>query len=94
MLEAQKPSAAKGRVVYSGNGLKGYGELIIIKHNNSFLSAYAHSKVRLVAEGDIIGSKQEIARMGATGSESVMLYFEIRRNGKAVNPKLYLPNAG
>ena len=87
-------SAAKGKVVYSGNGLKGYGELIIIKHNNSFLSAYAHSKVRLVAEGDTIGSKQEIARMGATGSDSVMLYFEIRRNGKAVNPKLYLPSAG
>ena len=87
-------SAAKGKVVYSGNGLKGYGELIIIKHNNSFLSAYAHSKVRLVTEGDVIGSKQEIARMGATGSDSVMLYFEIRRNGKAINPKLYLPRAG
>ena len=87
-------SAAKGEVVYSGNGLKGYGELIIIKHNDSFLSAYAHSKMRLVAEGDIIGPKQEIARMGATDSKSVMLYFEIRRNGKAVNPKLYLPNGG
>ena len=87
-------SAAKGKVVYSGNGLKGYGELIIIKHNNSFLSAYAHSKARLVTEGDIIGPKQEIARMGATDSKSVMLYFEIRRNGKAVNPKLYLPSGG
>ena len=87
-------SAAKGKVVYSGNGLKGYGELIIIKHNNSFLSAYAHSKVRLVTEGDVIGPKQEIARMGATDSKSVMLYFEIRRNGKAVNPKSYLPTGG
>ena len=78
--------------MYSGDGLKGYGELIIIKHNDYFLSAYAHSKVRLVAEGDIIGPKQQIARMGATDSKSVMLYFEIRRNGKAVNPKLYLPS--
>ena len=58
----------------------------------SALSAYAHSKVRLVAEGDIIGPKQQIARMGATDSKSVMLYFEIRRNGKAVNPKSYLPS--
>ena len=87
-------SAAKGKVVYSGDGLKGYGELIIIKHNDSFLSAYAHSKVRLVVEGDIIGPKQEIARMGASDSKSVLLYFEIRRNGKAVNPKLYLPSKG
>ena len=85
-------SAAKGKVVYSGDGLKGYGELIIIKHNASFLSAYAHSKVRLVAEGDIIGPNQQIARMGVTDSKSVVLYFEIRRNGKAVNPKLYLPS--
>ena len=84
-------SAAKGRVVYSGNGLKGYGELIILKHNESFLSAYAHSKKRLVEEGDNVKPAELIGLMGATGSTSTMLYFEIRRNGKAVNPKLYLP---
>ena len=85
-------SAANGTVVYSGDGLKGYGELIIVKHNESFLSAYAHSKRRLVDEGDSVKADELIGVMGATESSSNMLYFEIRRNGKAVNPVLYLPS--
>ena len=84
-------SAAAGVVAYSGNGLKGYGELIIVKHNNSYLSAYAHAQKRLVKEGDSVGSKEVIGLMGTTDSPKTMLYFEVRKNGKAVNPKLYLP---
>ena len=84
-------SAANGTVVYSGDGLRGYGELIIVKHNESYLSAYAHSKKRLVDEGDHVKAEQLIGLMGATDSSSNMLYFEIRRDGKAVNPALYLP---
>ena len=84
-------SASAGTVVYSGNGLKGYGELVIIKHSESFLSAYAHNKRRLVEEGEMVKVDQVIGLMGSTGTTRNMLYFEIRQNGKSVNPLLYLP---
>ncbi len=84
-------SASPGTVVYSGNGLKGYGELVIVKHSETFLSAYAHNKKRLVKEGEIVKVNQAIALMGSTGATRDMLYFEIRRNGKSVNPLLFLP---
>ena len=84
-------AAAEGSVVYSGSGLRGYGELIIIKHNATFLSAYAHNEKRLVAEGQRVETGQLIARMGNTEARDVMLHFEIRRNGKSVDPKRYLP---
>ena len=84
-------SASPGIVVYSGNGLKGYGELVIVKHSESFLSAYAHNKKRLVDEGEMVKVNQVIGLMGSTGVTRNMLYFEIRQNGKSVNPLLYLP---
>ncbi|MCF6262802.1 MAG: peptidoglycan DD-metalloendopeptidase family protein [Xanthomonadales bacterium] len=84
-------AAARGSVVYSGNGLLGYGELIIIKHNDRFLSAYAHNRVRLVAEGESIRAGQKIAEMGRGDNGRIKLHFEIRANGKPVNPRQYLP---
>lgn len=84
-------AAAAGRVVYSGSGLIGYGELIILKHNKQFLSAYAHNNKRLVKEGDVVAGGDPIARMGRTGIDRVMLHFEIRRDGKPVDPRAYLP---
>lgn len=84
-------AAASGSVVYSGNGLLGYGELIIIKHNDRFLSAYAHNRVRLVAEGENIRAGQKIAEMGRGDNGRIKLHFEIRANGKPVNPRQYLP---
>lgn len=84
-------AAADGTVVYSGAGLIGYGELLIVKHDAEWLSAYAHNARRLVAEGDKVKAGQHIADMGATGSVRTMLHFEIRRHGKPVDPLLYLP---
>ncbi len=84
-------ASADGTVVYSGAGLVGYGELIIIKHNNEWLSAYAHNRRRLVAEGTKVKAGEVIAEMGRTGTMRDMLHFEIRRNGKPVDPLLYLP---
>lgn len=84
-------AAAAGTVVYSGNGLIGYGELVIIKHNDTFLSAYGHNSKRLVKEGDHVGAGQEIALMGASGAPRVELHFEIRKDGKPVDPLGYLP---
>jgi lipoprotein NlpD len=84
-------AAAAGTVVYSGNGLIGYGELIIIKHNDTFLSAYGHNSKRLVKEGDRVSAGQEIALMGASGAPRVELHFEIRKDGKPVDPLGYLP---
>ena len=84
-------AAADGVVVYSGTGLIGYGELLIVKHSNEWISAYAHNSKRLVAEGVKVKAGQHIADMGDTGSISTMLHFEIRRNGKPVDPLLYLP---
>ena len=84
-------AAAAGEVVYSGNGLIGYGELIIVKHNANFLSAYGHNRNRLVREGEHVNAGQEIAEMGATSASRDELHFEIRKNGKPVNPLDYLP---
>ena len=79
-------ATAEGKVVYSGNGLIGYGKLIIIKHNKSYLSAYAHNEAMLVKEGDIVKQGQHIAKMGLTPDKRVLLHFEIRKNGKPVDP--------
>jgi len=86
-------AAAAGKVVYSGNGLRGYGNLIIIKHNDTFLSAYAHNKKRLVKEGTWVKAGQMIAHMGNTGTNQTKLHFEIRRHGKPTNPLWYLPKS-
>lgn len=85
-------ATAKGQVVYSGNGLIGYGELIIIKHSDKMLSAYAHNKVRLVQEGAQVSGGQKIAEMGRNAGRETLLHFEIRVHGKPVNPLTYLPN--
>ncbi|MGA0588703.1 peptidoglycan DD-metalloendopeptidase family protein [Dyella sp. KRB-257] len=84
-------AAADGVVVYSGNGLVGYGELIIVKHNDAFLSAYGHNRKRLVREGQRVSAGQQIAEMGDTGASRNELQFQIRRNGNPVNPLDYLP---
>ena len=84
-------AAAGGRVVYRGSGLVGYGRLIIVKHNNNYLSAYGHNQELLVNEGDQVRAGQVIARMGSSGTKQVMLHFEIRRNGKPVDPLKLLP---
>ncbi|MGH8183910.1 MAG: peptidoglycan DD-metalloendopeptidase family protein, partial [Rhodanobacteraceae bacterium] len=85
-------AAASGTVVYSGNGLIGYGELVIIKHNDTYLSAYGHNSKRLVKEGQHVDAGQEIALMGASGAPRVELHFEIRKDGKPVDPMGYLPS--
>lgn len=84
-------ATAGGSVVYSGNGLLGYGELIIIKHSDRMLSAYAHNKVRLVKEGEQVSAGQKIAEMGRNDQNEQLLHFEIRVRGKPVNPIGYLP---
>jgi lipoprotein NlpD len=84
-------AAANGRVVYAGGGLIGYGQLIIIKHNDTYLSAYGHNASLLVKEGDSIKKGQRIATMGEGPGRKPRLHFEIRRNGKPVNPRQYLP---
>lgn len=84
-------AAAPGKVVYKGSGLRGYGQLIIIKHNRDFLSAYAHSDRIYVEEGDVIKRGQKIASMGSSGTDQVKLHFEIRYRGSPVDPLKYLP---
>lgn len=84
-------AAGDGVVVYSGSGLVGYGELIIIKHNDAWLSAYGHNRARMVNEGAIVKAGQQVAVMGRTGAARDMLHFEIRYNGKPVDPLQYLP---
>ncbi len=84
-------AAADGRVVYQGSGLRGYGQLIIVKHNDDFLSAYAHNDKMHVKEGDVVKRGQKIAEMGSTGTDQVKLHFEIRRHGVPVDPLRYLP---
>jgi lipoprotein NlpD len=84
-------AAADGRVVYAGNGLRGYGNLIIIKHDATFLTAYAHNRALMVKEGDTVTKGQKIAEMGNSDSDRVMLHFEVRRQGKPVDPMKYLP---
>lgn len=85
-------AAADGRVVYSGAGLRGYGNLIILKHNNTFLTAYAHNQTLLVKEDQSVRRGQKIAEMGNTDADRIKLHFEIRRQGKPVDPSRYLPN--
>ena len=84
-------AAAPGRVVYIGSGLRGYGQLIILKHNDEYLSAYAHNDKVTVKEGDVVKRGQPIAQMGSSGADRVKLHFEIRRRGVPVNPLQYLP---
>ena len=84
-------AAADGVVVYSGAGLVGYGELIIVKHDEQWLSAYGHNRTRLVNEGARVKAGQQIAEMGSSGAARDMLHFEIRYNGKPVDPLRYLP---
>lgn len=84
-------AAADGSVVYAGSGLLGYGNLIIVNHSETFLSAYAHNRRILVEEGQNVGQGETIAEMGDSGADSIMLHFEIRRRGDPVNPMQYLP---
>ena len=86
-------ASAPGKVVYAGTGLRGYGKLIIIKHNNTFLSAYAHNREILVKEGQQVTKGQKIAEMGNSDADQVKLHFEIRRLGKPMDPARYLPPA-
>ncbi|WP_286235075.1 peptidoglycan DD-metalloendopeptidase family protein [Thalassotalea sediminis] len=84
-------AAADGKVVYAGDVLRGYGQLIIVKHNDDYLSAYAHNNQILVKEQQTVKAGQTIAKMGDSGAERVMLHFEVRFRGKPVNPLKYLP---
>jgi lipoprotein NlpD len=84
-------AAADGRVVYAGAGLRGYGNLIILKHNNTYLTAYAHNQTLLVKEDQSVQKGQKIAEMGNSDADRVKLHFEIRRQGKPVDPSRYLP---
>lgn len=84
-------AAADGRVVYAGAGLRGYGNLVILKHNNTFLTAYAHNQALLVREDQAVKQGQKIAEMGSSDTDRVKLHFEVRRNGKPVDPMGYLP---
>lgn len=84
-------AASDGKVVYSGTGLRGYGKLVIVKHNNTYLSAYAHNQSVLVKEGQNVSKGQKIAEMGNTDADQVKLHFEVRRQGKPVDPLKYLP---
>jgi len=83
-------AASDGKVVYAGNSLRGYGNLVIIKHDNTYLTAYAHNRTLSVKEGDPVKKGQKIAEMGDTDTNSVKLHFELRVNGKPVNPTPYL----
>jgi lipoprotein NlpD len=93
-LGAAVVAAAAGTVVYSGSALVGYGRLIIIKHNDEWLSAYGHNQRLLVHEGDTVKAGQKIATMGLGPNDKPALYFEIRRDGKPVDPLRYLPKPG
>jgi len=84
-------ASGDGRVVYAGAGLRGYGNLIILKHNNTFLTAYAHNQTLLVKEDQAVKKGQKIAEMGNSDADRIKLHFEIRRQGKPVDPSRYLP---
>ena len=84
-------ASAPGRVIFSGTGIRGFGKLIVIKHNNTFLSVYAHNNELLVKEGQNVAKGQKIAEMGSTDTDQVKLHFEIRRFGKPVDPAKLLP---
>jgi lipoprotein NlpD len=84
-------AASDGRVVYSGSGLRGYGNLVIVKHDGDFLTAYAHNKSIMVTEGQSVKRGQKIAELGMTDTDTPKLHFEVRRSGKPVDPIAYLP---
>ena len=84
-------AAADGQVVYAGAGLRGYGHLIIVKHNNTYLTAYAHNQTLLVREDQTVRQGQKIAEMGSSDADKVKLHFEVRRQGKPVDPLTFLP---
>jgi murein DD-endopeptidase MepM/ murein hydrolase activator NlpD len=84
-------AAADGTVVYAGNGLRGYGNLLIVKHDADYLTAYAHNRALLVKEGESVRQGQDIAEMGDTDTNRVMLHFELRYNGRSTDPARYLP---
>ena len=84
-------AAADGRVVYAGSSLRGYGNLVILKHNNTYLTAYAHNQTLLIKEDQPVRKGQKIAEMGSSDADRVKLHFEIRRQGKPVDPTKYLP---
>ena len=84
-------ATSAGKVVYAGSGLRGYGNLLIIKHNTTYFSAYAHSRRLLVKEGSLVKTGERIAEVGSTGTNRVKLHFEIRRDGNPVDPLKYLP---
>ena len=86
-------AAADGQVVYAGNALRGYGQLLIIKHDTDYLSAYAHNQRLLVSEQQFVKAGQRIALMGQNDASQVQLHFEIRYRGKSVDPRRYLPNS-
>ncbi|MFI4924159.1 MAG: peptidoglycan DD-metalloendopeptidase family protein, partial [Vicinamibacteria bacterium] len=86
-------ASAPGRVVYAGSGLRGYGKLVIIKHNATYLTAYAHNKDIMVKEGQSVTRGQKIAEMGSSDTDRVKLHFEIRRLGKPMDPLRFLPPA-
>ncbi|MGJ7493186.1 murein hydrolase activator EnvC family protein [Variovorax sp. ZT4R33] len=83
-------AAADGRVVYAGSQLRGYGSMVIVKHNETFITAYAHNQALLVKENDIVRQGQKIAEMGKTEADRVKLHFELRKDGNAVDPEPYL----
>ncbi|MFC2353470.1 murein hydrolase activator EnvC family protein, partial [Eikenella halliae] len=85
-------AAADGKVVYSGSGLRGYGNLIIVQHNQTYLTAYGHNQRLLVREGQTVRRGQSIATMGNSDSQRVQLHFELRKNGQPVDPLQYIPN--
>lgn len=85
-------AASAGKVMYAGSGIRGYGNLVIVKHSNNVLSAYAHNRTILVKEGDPVSRGQAIAEMGNSDSDSVKLHFEIRQQGKPVDPSRFLPS--
>ncbi len=87
----QVVAAGAGKVMYAGSGIRGYGNLVIVKHNNSLLSAYAHNRKIVVKEGDNVAKGQMIAEMGDSDADSVKLHFEIRQQGKPVDPSRFLP---
>ena len=84
-------AAAPGKVVYSGSGLRGYGKLVVIKHDQEYNSVYAHNQNLLVKENDVVTKGQKIAELGSTDADRPKLHFEIRRQGRAVDPMQYLP---
>jgi lipoprotein NlpD len=91
-LGQQVLAAGDGKVMYAGSGIRGYGNLVIVKHTNSLLSAYAHNKTILVKEGQTVTKGQKIAEMGNSDADAVKLHFEIRQQGKPVDPSRFLPN--